>query len=79
MWTHIDQLARQLKTRLRKVNEHPDAGYTSETVLTTALLVIGALLAIGIIAAKVQGAANDIDLGADAGAEVGYVIQSVAR
>ncbi|GAB3454483.1 hypothetical protein [Actinophytocola sediminis] len=83
MWTPIIQLTRQLKTRWHKLNEEPDAGYTSETVLTTALLVIGALLAIGIIAAKVQSAANNIDLGtnlgADRGVGVGYVMLSVAR
>lgn len=77
MWTTITLLVDQLKTRWHKVNEQPDAGYTSETVLTTALLVLGALIAIGIIAAKVQGAANDIDLGT--GEPAGSVIQSVVR
>ena len=71
MWTHITVLARQMKTRWDKANHNPDAGYASETVLVTALLIVGALLAIGIIVAKVQSAANDIDLG--------YVTQSVAR
>lgn len=75
MWTTITLLVSQLKTRWHTVNEQPDAGYTSETVLTTALLVIGALVAIGIIAAKVQSAASSIDLGAD----LNYVILSVAR
>jgi hypothetical protein len=64
MWTPITLITRQLKTRWHQINAHPDAGYTSETVLTTALLVIGALLAIGIITAKVQSAASNIDLGA---------------
>nr|WP_236058181.1 hypothetical protein [Streptomyces sabulosicollis] len=40
-----------------------DAGYSTETVIVTALLAILALSTVGIIAAKVLGKANSIDLG----------------
>ncbi|MER8160226.1 hypothetical protein [Streptomyces sp. NPDC094472] len=40
-----------------------DAGYSTETVIVTALLAILALTTVGIIAAKVLGKANSIDLG----------------
>ncbi|MDT0547711.1 hypothetical protein [Streptomyces lonegramiae] len=40
-----------------------DAGYTTETIVVTALLVILAVTVVGIITAKVLGKANGIDLG----------------
>ncbi|MBC9718015.1 hypothetical protein H9Y04_36330 [Streptomyces sp. TRM66268-LWL] len=40
-----------------------DAGYSTETVIVTALLVIMGIAVIGIIAAKVLGKASGIDLG----------------
>ncbi|MFD7169251.1 hypothetical protein [Streptomyces violascens] len=40
-----------------------DAGYSTETVIVTALLVILALSAIGVIASKVLAKANGLDLG----------------
>lgn len=40
-----------------------DAGYSTETVVVTALLAMLALTAIGIVVAKVVGRANGIDLG----------------
>jgi hypothetical protein len=43
--------------------EHPDGGYTNESVVVTALLVGAAIVVIGIIVAKVTSKAHDIDLG----------------
>ncbi|MFE6158805.1 hypothetical protein ACFQ7F_07795 [Streptomyces sp. NPDC056486] len=40
-----------------------DAGYSTETVLVTALLAVMGLAVIGIIVAKVTAKANGIDLG----------------
>ncbi|MFC7305124.1 hypothetical protein ACFQVC_12945 [Streptomyces monticola] len=50
--------ARQIKKEAAK-----DAGYSTETVIVTALLVIMGIAVIGIIAAKVMGKAQGIDLG----------------
>ncbi|MFI0818592.1 hypothetical protein ACH4TX_19120 [Streptomyces sp. NPDC021098] len=40
-----------------------DAGYTTETVVVTALLAVLAITVVGIIVAKVVGKAHSIDLG----------------
>ena len=40
----------------------PDAGYSTETVVVTGLLVVAALVVIAIIVAKVTDAANAISL-----------------
>jgi hypothetical protein len=45
----------------RRVRE--DAGYTTETIVVTALLAILALTVVGIIVTKVLAKANGIDLG----------------
>jgi hypothetical protein len=63
MSTLISYLARELRYRWRLLRERPDAGYSTEAVLVTALLVTLALLVIGVIAAKVSGKANTINLG----------------
>ncbi|MBN1174643.1 MAG: hypothetical protein JXA67_20940 [Micromonosporaceae bacterium] len=63
MSTLISYLTSELRYRWRLLRERPDAGYSTEAVLVTALLVTLALLVIGTIAAKVSGKANSIDLG----------------
>jgi uncharacterized protein YabE (DUF348 family) len=50
-----------LKQRLRQLLTRDD-GYTSESVVTTAMLVALALTVLGIIVAKVAARANSIDL-----------------
>ncbi|WP_432003374.1 hypothetical protein [Streptomyces sioyaensis] len=64
---HLDMLAHRLRAHLAKVRQqardHGDAGYTTETVLITALLAILALTVVGIIVAKVTAKAKGIDLG----------------
>jgi hypothetical protein len=52
-----------LHSRLEELRRDPEAGYTTETVLVTALLVVAALTIIAIIAAKVIAKANSINLG----------------
>jgi hypothetical protein len=41
----------------------PDAGYSTETVVVTAILVALAIGVLGVIAAKVTSKANSINLG----------------
>jgi hypothetical protein len=55
-------LAQHLRTRWQQLREHPDAGYSTEAVLITALLVAVALAALAVIAGKVMERANSINL-----------------
>ncbi|MFJ9619078.1 hypothetical protein [Streptomyces noursei] len=61
----LKSLARVLRARLAQVRQRArdDAGYTTETVLITALLALLALTVVGIIVAKVTAKAKGIDLG----------------
>jgi hypothetical protein len=72
MWTRSTALRDHLRTSWRELKRNPDAGYASEAVLVTALLILGAIIVIGIIVAKVTSKANQIDLAL-------LVIQTVAR
>ncbi|MEU3962961.1 hypothetical protein AB0F42_24665 [Streptomyces buecherae] len=58
-------LARLARTHLAEVRRRArsDAGYTTETIVVTALLAILAITVVGIIVAKVTAKANGIDLG----------------
>jgi hypothetical protein len=56
-------VAGQLRGRLAAARRAGDAGYTTETVLVTALLVVLAITVIAIIVAKVTAEANAINLG----------------
>lgn len=47
----------------RRLREEPDAGYSTEAVLVTALLVVLAVVVIAIIAMKVTEKADSIQLG----------------
>ncbi len=51
-----------LRERYTAIGENPDAGYSTETVIVTALLVAAAITVIGIITAKVIAKANSITL-----------------
>jgi hypothetical protein len=55
--------AAMLRARLADARRTSDAGYTTETVVVTALLVALAIAAIAIIVAKVVAKANGLDLG----------------
>jgi hypothetical protein len=59
----ITYLAAELRHRWRTVRETKDGGYSTETVLVTALLVAGAILVIGIVIVKLTAKANSINLG----------------
>lgn len=59
----IAHLTAEIRRRWQTVRASGDAGYTTETVLITALLVTLAIVVIGIILVKVTGKANSIDLG----------------
>lgn len=55
LWTHI-------RSNIAQMREDPDAGYSTETVVVTALLVALALAAIGdVIYNKVTGKATGIN------------------
>ena len=54
-------VARVLVGRLVAARSEPEAGYSTEAVVVTALLVTLALTAMAIIAAKVLSAANNIN------------------
>lgn len=60
MWILIAALVNSLRGIWRR--NDPDAGYASEAVLVTALLIIAALVVIGILVAKVTSKAESIDL-----------------
>lgn len=61
----LDTLARLVRAHLAEVRRRArsDAGYTTETIVVTALLSILSLVVVGIIVAKVTAKANGIDLG----------------
>jgi hypothetical protein len=77
MWTYIVTVVVSVRDRWRKVTANPDGGYASEAVLVTALLVLGAIVVITIIVAKVTAKANEIDLGIDGGIDLGTLMRSV--
>ena len=52
-----------LRARLAAARATRDAGYTTETVVVTALLVALAIAAVAIIVAKVLAKANGLNLG----------------
>ena len=60
---HLLTVVGRLRGRLTAARRAGDAGYTSETVVVTAALVILAITVVAIIVAKVTAAANTIDLG----------------
>jgi hypothetical protein len=59
----IRTLARALRERLAVARAEADAGYSTEAVVVTALLVALAIAAIAIIASKVLAKANSISTG----------------
>lgn len=63
MYELVLAVAQATRYRWRQVRQTGDAGYSTEAVLATALLVACALVVLGIIAAKVVAKAKSIDLG----------------
>jgi hypothetical protein len=57
----LDVLWAQIRANVTQLRENPDGGYSTETVVVTAILVALALAAIGdVIYNKVMGKANGI-------------------
>ena len=63
MQTYWALLSAGLRARIAELRRNPDAGYTTETVVITALLVVAALTVVTIIVGKVVTKANSINLG----------------
>ena len=61
--TVIKHLFQVLLARFQTIRGDPEAGYTTETVIVTALLAALALVAVGIIVTKVIAKANSISTG----------------
>lgn len=61
----LDTLIRLVRAHWAELRRHArsDAGYTTETIVVTALLAILGLTVVGIIVAKVTAKANSVDLG----------------
>jgi hypothetical protein len=61
MLSLLDVLWAQIRANIAQLRENPDGGYSTETVVVTAILVALALAAIGdVIYNKVMGKANGI-------------------
>jgi hypothetical protein len=58
----VGSLARATAARCTVLQRRPDAGYTTETILITALLVLLAAATVAVIAAKVLAKAHAISL-----------------
>lgn len=61
--TFIRRLIAHLRNRLQVLRAQPEAGYSTEAVVVIALLVVMAITAVGIIAAKVISTAHNISTG----------------
>ena len=63
--SHLQTLATSLRDHAALVSRQVrgDSGYTTETVVVTALLVVLALTVVGIIVTKVLAKAHSIELG----------------
>lgn len=62
MRTYWTVLWATLRARIDLLRRNPEAGYSTETVLVTALLVVTALAILAIIAVKVTAKATSITL-----------------
>ncbi|WP_035277685.1 hypothetical protein [Actinokineospora spheciospongiae] len=62
MGTQLQAVWTVLRARWEELRRRPEAGYSTETVLVTALLVVAALAVIAIVIAKVTDKANGITL-----------------
>ncbi|KOX19287.1 hypothetical protein ADK67_34010 [Saccharothrix sp. NRRL B-16348] len=62
MHSHMEALWTILQARWETLRREPDAGYSTETVLVTALLVLAALAVVAIVVAKVTEKANGITM-----------------
>ncbi len=61
--TMLRHLLGLIRTRWQMLRAEPEAGYSTETVVVTALLVALAIAVLAIIAVKVTASANNINTG----------------
>ena len=61
--TLVHRIGSGLARRWRAVRATGDGGYSTETIIVTALLAALAIIAIGIIVAKVLATANNVNTG----------------
>ena len=61
--TLLRHLLALIRTRWQMLRADPEAGYSTETVVVTALLVALAIAVLAIIAVKVTSTANNINTG----------------
>jgi hypothetical protein len=62
MHAYLTVLCTTLKARWKLLRQQPEAGYSTETVLVTALLVVLALAVIAVLVAKVAAKSKSIEL-----------------
>ncbi|MFD8497739.1 hypothetical protein [Amycolatopsis sp. NPDC059657] len=62
MYDFVTALWTTLRARIEALRREPEAGYSTETVLVTALLVVAALAVIAILVTKITAKANGINL-----------------
>ncbi|MEV8442149.1 hypothetical protein AB0425_32640 [Actinosynnema sp. NPDC051121] len=62
MLSQMEALWIVVQARWEELQRRPEAGYSTETVLVTALLVVAALAVIAIVVAKVTEKANGITM-----------------
>lgn len=60
--TQLDTWWTTLRARWERLHRSPEAGYSTETVLVTAMLVAAALVVVAILVVKVTEKANSISL-----------------
>ena len=66
-FTVIRQLIALLQSRIQALREDPEAGYSTEFVIVTALVAAGAITVVAVIIAKVLSAAHGISTGTGTG------------
>ncbi|MCP2335229.1 hypothetical protein [Actinomadura rupiterrae] len=62
-WKYLTAIAALVRDRWQQLKQQRDAGYVTETVVVTALLVALAIAAVALIAGKVRAKAGGISLG----------------
>ncbi|WP_232237282.1 hypothetical protein [Actinoalloteichus fjordicus] len=63
MLTYLNLFTEGLRDRWQALHRDPDAGYSTETVVVTALLVALAIAVLAVLAIAVMNRATSIDLG----------------
>ncbi|MDI6104373.1 hypothetical protein QLQ12_37860 [Actinoplanes sp. NEAU-A12] len=59
----LSYLTAEIRHRWKTVRDTKDGGYSTESVLVTALLVAMAIVVIGVIASKLKAKADGLNLG----------------